>query len=105
MDNGIVDLPTKIPPKEVDSFIPSEPSVSNGASIGVDSVGASVKSTQPISSAVFMKHGVYALQSTVRPFPVKAELSTKANSDEEPLLVIGTTVMDSKVRRPHATSV
>jgi len=101
----VVDPPTQIPSKEVDSFFPSEPSVSDDVPKGDNSVNVSLKPNQAIPSSDFMKHGVYALQSTVRPFPVQTEPSTNVHSDEEPLLVIGTTVMDSKVRRTQTTSV
>ena len=89
---------TQIPSKESVSFLPSESSVSDDAPKGASSVGVSVKPKQAIPSIDFMKHGVYALQSTVLPFPVKVEPSADVHSEEEPLLVIGTTVMDSKVR-------
>ena len=98
MDNDILDSTAHVLSEEVNSVLPSEPSLSSRVPGGADVIAVSTNSEQVIPSAAFMKHGVYTSQSTVSPFPVKPTPSAGQSSEEEPLLVIGTTVLDSKVR-------
>ena len=97
MENGLHDSYAQDSSDGMDSFNSPEPSLSTQSPEGVTPTGVPVNSETVNPSLTFMKHGVYMSQSTVSPFPIKSEPSVGMSSEEEALLVIGTTVMDSQV--------